>query len=673
MSKSLQKQHFLHLRLYNKKRYGLSHLNTNHLIEEDLMHRLRHIHHILVLSMLLTIVLGFNITVMAATPANISGALQQWHRVTLTFNGPQTSENAARNPFTDYRLNVTFTHLDSGKSYHVSGFYAADGKAAQTGVASGDKWRVHFMPDRTGKWQYSASFRTGKNIAINDEPQAGQPTAFDGTSDTFTVKPSKKTAPDFRAKGQLRYAGGHHLRFAGTGERFLRLGLGSPENFLAYADFDGTSDTGGLIPDFLHTYSVHVTDWQPSDPTWQIDKGKGIIGALNYLAAQGINSLYFLTYTLDGGDGMDVWPWTSPDARKRFDVSKLDQWELVFSHMTRLGIELHLVTQEYENDQLLGGSSKLNVVRKLYYRELVARFAHHPALQWNIGEENNNTTAEKLKFAAYLRQLDPYDHPIAVHSFYNLMPTLSSGTPDVYYDDLLAAKSPHFEAVSLQGNAGSYNRWALDLRTRSRQAGRKWVIYGDEQGPAVNANMDNIGLIVRQGAWGNLMGGGAGVAWYFGYQGDFGDLQQEDFTITAPLWERTRHAFTFFREDVPFWSMMPDNELIGGGVQVLRQGRKVFAVFFPNGASGKPNSLDLGEIGDKTYTVSWFDPINGGDLQTGSVTQISGTGAQSIGLPPYESDREWAVLVRVLPAKNEKIETYPSILNPSQPLRDIKR
>ena len=55
--------------------------------------------------------------------------------------------------------------------------------------------------------------------------------------------------------------------------------------------------------------------------------------------------------------------------------------------MTQLGLQIHFVTQENENDEELGGDSSLNDIRKLYYRELVARFAHHPALQWNIGEE----------------------------------------------------------------------------------------------------------------------------------------------------------------------------------------------------------------------------------------------------------------------------------------------
>src|SRR5688500_12362741 len=71
----------------------------------------------------------------------VSGSLMKWHKVTLTFNGVNTCENASPNPFTDYRLNVTFTK--GAKTYVVPGYYAASGAAANTGATCGNKWRVH--------------------------------------------------------------------------------------------------------------------------------------------------------------------------------------------------------------------------------------------------------------------------------------------------------------------------------------------------------------------------------------------------------------------------------------------------------------------------------------------------------------------------------------------------
>ena len=108
----------------------------------------------------------------------VSGELKKWHKVTLTFDGPQTSEAADPNPFLDYRLNVTFMHEGSGRSHRVPGYFAADGNAANTGADRGNKWRVHFAPDALGTWRYSVSFRKGPNVAVNDQKNAGQSAGF---------------------------------------------------------------------------------------------------------------------------------------------------------------------------------------------------------------------------------------------------------------------------------------------------------------------------------------------------------------------------------------------------------------------------------------------------------------------------------------------------------------
>ena len=176
----------------------------------------------------------------------ISGELKQWHDVVLTFEGPQASEAGVPNPFRDYRLNVTFTQGE--KRVLAPGHFAADGKAAETGAESGNKWRVHFVPDATGEWTYQASFRTGPDIAVSLDPQAGQPAAYDGESGKFTVGPSDKSKPDLRARGLLRYAGQHYLQFAGTGEYFIKGGADSPENFLAYIEFDQTPANAAVQP-----------------------------------------------------------------------------------------------------------------------------------------------------------------------------------------------------------------------------------------------------------------------------------------------------------------------------------------------------------------------------------------------------------------------------------------
>ncbi|MFW5739348.1 MAG: DUF5060 domain-containing protein, partial [Myxococcota bacterium] len=276
----------------------------------------------------------------------VSGALMVWHKVTLTFDGPDTGEAADPNPFRDYRLQVTFSL--GTRSFVVPGYYAADGKAAETSATAGNKWRVHFMPDEPGDWTYEVSMRSGSDLALSDDPAAGAAVAgVDGLTGTLPIGPSDKTGRDFRGKGLLAYEGERYLVFRGTGQRFIKGGADSPENFLGYFEFDGTEDHGGSgndLQDGLHRYEPHVGDWQPGDPSWAAGKGKGIIGALNYLAEKDMNSVYFITMNVEG-DGREMYPWTGYDERFRFDVSKLDQWELVFEHMTENGLMLHVLTQ----------------------------------------------------------------------------------------------------------------------------------------------------------------------------------------------------------------------------------------------------------------------------------------------------------------------------------------
>ena len=555
--------------------------------------------------------------------ANISGVLKKWHKVTLTFNGPSTSESANPNPFTDYRLNVTFTNGSSKMT--VPGFYAADGNAAESSSDSGNKWQVNFNPHKTGQWSYEASFRQGSNIAVSTDANAGSAASFNGAKGTFNVANSNKTGDDFRAKGRLQYVGQHHLRFFDSGEYFLKAGTDSPENFLGYGDFDNTKNS--------HDWAGHSGDWRSSDPTWKGNKGKNIIGAVNYLADQGINSIYFLTYNIDGGDGKDVFMWSSEGDKSRFDVSKLEQWEIVFEHMQKRGVMLHFVTQETENDEKLDGGG-LGNNRKLYYRELVARFAHHNAVLWNMGEENSwgnsgkaITDSERISYGQYFNAIDPYNHPLTVHPQGN-------GSLAIYRP---LWNQHNYVATSMQHRVqDNINGLTKQLRNESAAAGRKWVIMMDETGwPfTYGPGSTNLDTVRKDVIWANLMAGGAGSEQILN-----GYLSVNNFREFEPLWQDYNHASNFFHEHLPFWQMAPDNGLTSdGGDYVLAKPGDSYAVYRKNGGS---TNLDV--TGGGTYSVKWYNPREGGALQNGSVTSISGSGSQNIGNPPSGGD--WVALI----------------------------
>src|SRR5262245_46568048 len=154
----------------------------------------------------------------------ISGELEQWHKITLTLDGPEASETGKdTNPFLDYRMTVTFIHESGTPKRVVPGYFAADGNAGATSATAGNKWRAHFAPEKTGRWDWQVSFASGKGIAV--EEGAGQPVArFDGLKGTIRIARSDKKAPDFRARGRLHYIGQRYLQFAGTSEYFLKVG-----------------------------------------------------------------------------------------------------------------------------------------------------------------------------------------------------------------------------------------------------------------------------------------------------------------------------------------------------------------------------------------------------------------------------------------------------------------
>lgn len=556
--------------------------------------------------------------------------LHLWDTLTLAFDGPFTSElNTTRNPFLDYRLTVTFT-LDDSAKFIVPGYFAADGKAANTGSSSGNQWHVKFVPSSIGTWKYSVAFVTGTNVAIQNDTTIGESSEYmDGTTGEFTVVERDATHDksinphDFRRKGRLEYVGEHYLQFAGTGkEWFVKGGADSPENLLAYADFDNTPNEKG----YLKTWEAHVQDYkETTDPTWGKDgKGKGLIGAMNYLSSKGMNAMSFLTFNVGGDDG-SVFPFVSNNDFTRMDVSKLAQWEVIFTHADHVGLFLHFKTQETEMDHLLeeteqeqnGDDNDVFFAnsRKLYYRELIARFSHHLALNWNLGEENVNTDEQRKAFANYIRSIDPYHHPIVVHTY----PGLKENAAKVY-DPLLGF--PNLDGASLQIHPNRVFRETSHWLRKSARAGHKWVVANDEQGDhetgvKPDADDPNHDSIRRKVLWGNLMAGGAGVEYYFGYKYSHSDLKCEDWRSRDRMWDQTRYALEFFTKYIPFWEMKSANNLLleGSGYVFVKKSDDsvldILVVFLKEDAV----SLDLTAAPtDRSYSVEWYDSKLGGDL-----------------------------------------------------------
>ncbi|MEP3478967.1 MAG: DUF5060 domain-containing protein [Fuerstiella sp.] len=589
------------------------------------------------------VLLCSNLTLGAATEVNavMSGELKQWHKVTLTVDGPTSSEDAKVNPFLDYRMQVTFQHSDSGLTYVVPGYFAADGDSANSASTSGNKWRAHVSPDHVGPWTYSVSFRSGSNVSISDDQNAGSAIPnVDGLKGSFEIAKTDKTGRDFRAKGRLQYVGKHHLQFAGSKEYFLKAGADAPENFLSYDEFDGDFKTDGHKDGLVKNWAPHVQDWNPGDPTWQGGKGKGMIGAVNYLASQGLNVFSFLTLNI-GGDDRNVFPYLTYDERSRIDCSRMDQWETVFEHGTQQGMYLHFKTLECENVNLLD-NGKLGPQRKLYYRELIARFGHHLALNWNLGEEvgyvNPVSTENKVAWASYFATHDPYHHHMVIHN------------GNKHYDML--GDNSALTGFSLQTNRadfGNVHGATLDYIRRSVKAGKPWVVACDEPGDAshslvTDAENPDHNNARTNALWGNLMAGGAGIEWYFGYKHPHSDLSCQDYRVRQNMWVQSHHALKFFQDNkIPFWNMSNADGLLNHkNAYCLQEPGQVYLVFLKTVTE---TTIDLSGS-DGVFEIMWFHPKTGGALQTGTIQAVKAGAKVQLGAPPRNLDEDWLAVLR---------------------------
>jgi len=557
--------------------------------------------------------------------------------VSIDVVGPDANESdVAPNPFLDIRFDLTLTS-PSGSKVTVPGFFAGDG----LGGGEGHVWRARFTPDELGIWQYTATLLSGTNAAVIDQTNDLTVLALENGSGEFEVKASVDDAPGFLKYGRLSYVGEHYLKLA-NGPYWIKSGLDSPENFFGYIGFDNTiNQPGGVgeaqLPEGLHHYSEHVDDWQEGDPLFSsatsgIDS-KGIIGAVNYLASEGVNSMYFLLMNL-GGDGRDTYPFVGASGNEydntHYDISKLHQWNIVLEHMQTKGIAAHFVLGEQEQDNRLWlDNGELGNQRKLYYREMAARFAHLNAVKWNLSEESRYGDDRHKAFSQALRNVDWAQHPIAVHSFVD--------SPEVAYEPLLG--DPLFTISSIQFSPENADEFTETWREKSSAAGVPWVIDMDEVGPAdtglTNSNSDQL----RREVLYPVYFSGGNIEWYFGFQG--ADIRTENFRTHESMYRYMRIAREFMEVHLPFWEMGPDDDALEGGDandQVFAKPGSVYAVYLNQGNNQPTLRVSAGD-----YTVQWFNPRNG-EMES-TIRNASGN-TISLGTPPTEPQEDWVVLIK---------------------------
>ncbi|MEL7339963.1 MAG: putative collagen-binding domain-containing protein, partial [Bacteroidota bacterium] len=213
--------------------------------------------------------------------------------------------------------------------------------------------------------------------------------------------------------------------------------------------------------------------------------------------------------------------------------------------------------------------------------------------------------------------------------------------------------------LSLQNSWNDTHKRSLYWIQKSAETSRPWVVANDEQGSAGHGTPPDPGYpgfdeqdidyslhdIRKQTLWGNLMAGGAGVEYYFGYKLPENDLLCEDFRSREQSWGYAAHAIRFFAESgLAFHEMANQNALIGNPdndkqAYCLAKANESYLVYLGYTAEVM---LDLSEASG-TFELQWFNPRTGETLA--KTKRIKG--GKSVRLrPPTERGEDWLAVIK---------------------------
>ncbi|MEH6407480.1 MAG: T9SS type A sorting domain-containing protein, partial [Leeuwenhoekiella sp.] len=290
------------------------------------------------------------------------------------------------------------------------------------------------------------------------------------------------------------------------------------------------------------------------------------------------------------------------------------------------GVFLHFKTFETENDNFMDANTN-GRERKLYYRELIARFGHHLALNWNIGEENTLPEEVLRSVADYIKSTDPYKHNIVFHTY----PSQQSK-----YEAFLGGNG-EVTGASIQSNVDRIHNDVKKWVKKSKEAGTKWIVANDEQGSArigVNSDPNDAKLIRQNVLWSTLLAGGMGVEYYYGYDTGETDLNAQNHRSRDQKYTEANYALLFFNTYLQDY--LPDMisvDSITAASNDFAYGKidELYVIYRPQGGS---TSINL-SVGD--WSVQWYNPRTGGDLTNkSSITDVL--------LAP--DDNDWVALVK---------------------------
>jgi len=483
--------------------------------------------------------------VLAFTQSSFGQTVGQWAR----FEASATNTRTYTSAYNDVTLNVTYTRPDN-TTVNFWGFY--DG---------GTTWKIRFMPDQLGTWQYSATFSDGAA----------------GISGSFTCAAS--SIPGMLSRDETNqkwfgFKGGNHIliRSFHIGDRFF------------------------------------ATNWD--DPANSGDGNKRA-AFLNWAQAQGYNTLSIASHYLNrnqagrgqGWNTPNLWPLNATEYRKMETI--LDDLAtrqiMVFPFAGFFGRSSNFPTNTTDQTR--------------YIKYTLARIGSYWNIVLNVGgpEPRHPTNpflsvADINRLGAEIATHDIYDHPLTVHNATGDDAFKNSSWST--FGDLQGPKTTSLSTMSstlLNNHHASKPLFAAET-----------IWFGNLYMPSfTDTDLRKLLYVVNISAtalnFADMNGDSSS-----GFSGsmDINDTSasgkhQSKHDVVKQVWD--------YFASIPFYRMSPSQSLVSTGYCLADVGQQ-YLVYLPTGGS-----VNIAVQTGTTYNVTWVnarapltDQRAGGTTTTGS-------------------------------------------------------
>lgn len=272
--------------------------------------------------------------------------VERWGVFTATLAGPKDGD-----PFSDVQLSASFAHEKTTVSVH--GFYDGDGL-----------YRVRFMPDQLGQWQYVTQSNVPKLSGIRGSLNCTQPTDAN--------------------HGPVRVRNVHHFAYE-DGTPFVAM---------------GTTCYGWIYePDVIQEQTLATLKSSPFDK--------------------------IRMQILPGKQPADLYPYPR-DSSGRFDPSRFNpeffqHLEKRIEQLGQQGVEADLILfHPYHKGEMEWFDDLDDTADERYLNYVVARLAAYHNVWWSLaneyGQVKHKTDADWDRFFQVVAAGDPYGHLRSIHN-----------------------------------------------------------------------------------------------------------------------------------------------------------------------------------------------------------------------------------------------------------------